>query len=332
MPSYSSRYGGAAVNVTIDRFAYAMVSETDENYAEIASSDYGGLMDDSQAPRPESFDRPARSILNDFGVERGVSVFLTSELPPNTGIGTMSGTAVALTWALAHREGRPMTATEAGRRLSMLEKDKLGLLFGISDPYAQAYGGLTFVSVSEEIARVDTIPVPEDFYQALQSRLMLFYTGRTQHNTGLIIDANRAAERNRAGVIEALHELRTAATDLRDRLVNGELEAIGPSLDRTWKATRRLGPGMSDAWVDQWYAMALNAGATGGKLNGLGDSGFLLLYCEPDRQDRVTESLQSAGLRRIGVRFEPTGASLLLDDSTVGARSLQRSSAGNSRT
>ncbi len=308
-----------------------MVSETGNQIAQIASSDYGGLIDDNPTPSPESFDRPARTILNDFGIERGVSVFLTSELPPNAGIGTMSGSAVALIWALAHREGKPISAAEAGRRASAMEMDKLGLLFGISDAYAQALGGLTFVNVSAETACVDSIPVSKDFLQSLEARLMLFFTGRIQHDTRLISEANRAAERNRAGVIEALHELRSTAAELRDQLGRGEIEAVGPSLDRTWKATRRLGPGMSDPWVDQWYSMAINAGATGGKLNGLGDSGFLLLYCEPDRQAHVTESLKSAGLRRIGVRFEPTGASLLLDDSTIGTKPGLRSMAGNAR-
>jgi len=157
---------------------------------------------------------------------------------------------------------------------------------------------------------------------------MLFFTGRVQRDTQAINEASRAAEKNRAGVIEALHEIRMAAIDLRDLLRHGEIDAVGRCLDRTWQATRRMGPAMSDPWVDQWYGMALNAGATGGKLNGLGDAGFLLLYCEPDRHARVTESLQSAGLRRVGVHFEPTGVSLLLDDSTARIAAPARSTAG----
>jgi len=302
--------------VTINRFAYAMVSETDNRMAEVASSDYNGLLDAEKSSPTDSFQRPAEAILKEFGIEHGVSVFLTAELPPYTGIGAISGSAVALIWALAKLRGKPMTVIETARLASLVEVERLGLPFGVSDAYAQALGGLTFVDVHDSDVCASPIPVSDDLREALEARLMLFFTGRTNRDTQMINEASRAAEKNRAGVIEALHEIRAAAVDLRDLLRNGEIDEVGTCLDRTWKATRRMGPAMSDPWVDQWYGMAINAGGTGSKLNGLGDAGFLLLYCEPDRQESVTESLQSAGLRRIGVQFEATGVSLLLDDST----------------
>ena len=87
---------------------------------------------------------------------------------------------------------------------------------------------------------------------------------------------------------------------------------------------------MTDPWVDQWYAMAVNAGASGGKVNGLGGPGFLLLYCQPDRQLRVTEALQSAGLRRVVVGFESSGVAVLLNESQTPATSSKpRSNIGS---
>ena len=314
--------------MTIDRFAYAMVSETSNPTVEVASTDYGGLFDDDNASPADSFQRPAEAILKEFGIHRGVSVFLTSELPPYTGVGAVSGSAVALIWALAKLQQQPMAPTEAARIASLVEVERLGLPFGVSDSYAQAVGGLTFVDITESRVCAAPIPVSEDLRLALEARLMLFFTGRVQRDTQKLNETSRAAERNRAGVIEALHEIRAAAIDLRDLLRHGEIDSVGACMDRTWQATRRMGPAMSDPWVDQWYGMAINAGATGGKLNGLGDAGFLLLFCEPDRQDRVTQSLQSAGLRRIGVHFEPTGVSLLLDDSPIAVTSRTRSTAG----
>jgi D-glycero-alpha-D-manno-heptose-7-phosphate kinase len=304
-----------AVNVTIDRFAYAMVSETNSPRVEVASTDYGDLLDDNESSPADSFHRPALAILKEFGIDRGVSVFLTSELPPYTGVGAISGSAVALIWALAQLRRQPLTVAEAARLASLVEVERLGLPFGVSDAYAQALGGLTFVDVTEAGVSAAPIQVSEDLRLALEARLMLFFTGRVQRDTQGIREASRAAERNRAVVIEALHEIRTAAIDLRDLLRQGEIDGVGGCLDRTWQATRRMGQAMSDPWVDQWYEMAVNAGASGGKLNGLGDAGFLLLYCEHDRQQRVTEALQSAGLRRIGVRFESNGVTLLLDES-----------------
>lgn len=304
-----------------------MVSETTNSSTEVGSSDYDGLIDGS-APA-ESFNGATEAILEQAGIDHGVSVFLTAELPPHTGIGAGTGSAIALIWALARMRGKPITATEAGRVAALVEAERLGLPFGVSDAYAQAVGGLTFVDIQESKVCASPIAISADLSLALQARLMLFYTGRTNRDTLSVGEASKAAERNRAGVIEALHEIRSVAIDLRDRLEGGEIDQVGPCLDRTWKATRRMGPAMSDPWVDQWYAMALNAGATGGKLNGLGYAGFLLLYCEPDRQASVTESLKSAGLRRIGVQFESTGVALIADDGTSPTTAHARSLAGH---
>jgi D-glycero-alpha-D-manno-heptose-7-phosphate kinase len=332
LPAYARRYGGLAISATIDRFAYAMVSDTSHPTVQIGSSDYGQLLDGDGSNRTDSFHRPAQAILKEFGIDRDVSVFITSELPPYTGVGAISGSAIALVWALARLQGRTMSPLEAASVASSAEVNRLALSYKGADAYGQALGGLTLTEVTEAGVCATPVPLSDDLRFALEVRLMLFFTGRVQRDLREIEEVGRAAERNRAGVIEALHEIKAAAIDLRNRLEQGEIDSVGDSLDRTWRATRRLGPAMTDPWVDQWYEMAVNAGASGGKVNGLGGPGFLLLYCQPDRQQRVTEALQSAGLRRVGVRFEPNGVALLLDESKTAATSTKpRSNVGNTR-
>lgn len=321
-----------AISATIDRFAYAMVSETSHPTVQIASSDYGQLLDGDESSGTDSYHRPAQAILKEFGIDRDISVFITSELPPYTGVGAISGSGIALVWALACLQGRTMTPLGAATVASSAEVNRLALSYKGADAYGQALGGLTLTEVGEEGVRATPVRVSQDLGLALEDRLMLFFTGRVQRDLHEIEEVGRAAERNRAGVIEALHEIKAAAIEMRDRLEHGEIDSVGDCLDRTWRATRRLGPAMTDPWVDQWYEMALNAGASGGKVNGLGGPGFLLLYCQPDRQQRVTEALQSAGLRRIALRFESNGVALLLDESKIAAVATKpRSTAGNTR-
>ena len=53
---------------------------------------------------------------------------------------------------------------------------------------------------------------------------------------------------------------------------------------------------------------------TGDCACGAGGGGFLLLYCEPERQDRVTEDLHARGLTRMDFRFESGGAMVILNN------------------
>jgi D-glycero-alpha-D-manno-heptose-7-phosphate kinase len=318
-----------AITATLDRFAYAMVSETSHPTVQIASSDYGQLLDGDESSGRDSYHRPAQAILKEFGIDRDVSVFITSELPPYTGVGAISGSAIALVWALARLQGKPMTQVQAASMASSAAASRLALSYKGADAYGQALGGLTFTEATEDGVFATPVRLSADLRLALEDRLMLFFTGRVRQDLHEIEEVGRAAERNRAGVIAALHEIKAAAIEMCNRLEGGEIDSVGDCLDRTWRATRRLGPGMTDPWVDQWYEMALNAGASGGKVNGLGGPGFLLLYCQPDRQQRVTEALQSAGLRRISVRFESNGVALLLDGAKIAASTTRlRSTTG----
>jgi D-glycero-alpha-D-manno-heptose-7-phosphate kinase len=301
-----------------------MVSNGGHPSVQITSSDYGQLFDSDGSTDTDSFQRPAQAILKNFGVTRDMSVFFTSELPPRTGVGAISGSAIALVWALARVQRRPMTPVEAAGVAANSEVDRLALSYKGADAYGQALGGMTVTEVTEDGVCATPLPLPEDLRQALELRLMLFFTGRIRRDLREVQEVGRAAERNRAGVIEALHEIKAAAVDMRGRLEHGDIDSVGDCLDRTWRATRRLGPAMTDPWVEQWYEMAINAGASGGKVNGLGGPGFLLLYCQSDRQQRVTESLQSAGLRPIGVGFESSGVALLLDESETSATATKR--------
>jgi galactokinase/mevalonate kinase-like predicted kinase len=317
LPSYAHRYGGAAVSATIDHFAYAMVSETGSTTVHVASSDYAGLLEDNDSAGIDSFHRPALAMLKALGIERGVSVFMTSELPPYAGVGAISAALLALAWALARLQRRTMTRDQAASLATAIEVERLGTGGRGAEVYGQAVGGLTFLDATEDGVCATPIRLPDDIRLALEARLMLFFSGRVQRDQRAIDDLGRAADRNRAGVIDGLHEIKEVAIELRDQLAQGNIDALGGCLDRTWQATRRLGPSMTDPWVDQWYEMAVNAGASGGKVNGLGGAGFLLLYCQPKQQQRVTESLQSAGLRRVDVHLESSGVSLLLDESTT---------------
>src|SRR5207302_11017569 len=131
-------------------------------------------------------------------------------------------------------------------------------------------------------------------------------------------------ERNRATVINALHAIKQAALELKDELLRGNIDALGPCLDASWEAKRRLAPGVSDPWIDQWYAAAKSAGAAGGKICGAGGGGFLMLYCDPERQPTVTSTLHGLGLMPMDFRFESGGAMVIVNTMYTRALSAAR--------
>jgi D-glycero-alpha-D-manno-heptose-7-phosphate kinase len=194
----------------------------------------------------------------------------------------------------------------------------MGMPIGYQDQYAAAYGGLNFMefgpaSGQAESVRVTPLRPPPGTLEALQARLLLFFTGTARESSQILARQRASTERSQADVLQALTTVRDMAYGLRDSLVRGDLDGFGQWLHAGWEQKKRFAAGVSNTAVDEAYALARAHGALGGKLTGAGGGGFMLLYCPPEHQAAVTQALAELGLRRMDFRFEEGGASVLLN-------------------
>ena len=90
---------------------------------------------------------------------------------------------------------------------------------------------------------------------------------------------------------------------------NTSLNEFGKLLDTTWKLKRGTGSKVSNGSIDELYDIAIKAGALGGKLLGAGGGGFLLFYCEKDKQEYLKNALEN--LMIVPFNFENDGAQVL---------------------
>jgi D-glycero-alpha-D-manno-heptose-7-phosphate kinase len=316
LEAYYGRYGGAVVSTTIDKYFYVFISPSDGGHIQVSSSDYRTFYR-ARLDSPMLWEgdlRLPKAIIHHFGVRTGLSVFLASQVPPGTGLGSSSTVAVALIKAISMLLGERLSRHDVAALASQIEIEKLGMPIGKQDQYAASFGGLNFFEFRSDGVKVERLELPGDSLQELERRLMLFFTGRW-HDSGQILDEQkRESNREDGSVVEALHEIREFAFALRRDLTRGDIESVGELLHQSWLAKRRLAHGITDPWIDGWYEAARGAGARGGKVAGAGGGGFLLLYCEPEHQDRVTDAMQAAGLVRMDFRFESGGAMVIMNN------------------
>jgi D-glycero-alpha-D-manno-heptose-7-phosphate kinase len=316
LEAYYGKYGGAVVSVTIDKYFYVFVSASDSNHIQVASSDYQTFYRQrlDESPLWDGDLRLPKVIIDRFGIKTGLSVFLASQVPPGTGLGSSSTVAVALIKAMSVLCGQRMSRQQVAELACDIEIEKLAMPIGKQDQFAASFGGLNFIEFRTDGVTVESFDLPTDLLAALERRMMLFFTGRSRNSAQILGEQKRSSERNRATVIEALHQIKNGALELRNQLSRGDLDSVGECLHRSWIAKRQLARGISDSWIDHWYDAARAAGATGGKIAGAGGGGFLLLYCEPERQERVTETLENNGLTRMDFRFETGGAMVIMNN------------------
>jgi D-glycero-alpha-D-manno-heptose-7-phosphate kinase len=324
LEAYYAKYGGAVVSTSIDKYFYVILTFNDSNHIQVSSSDYrtfyrhpleGPPLWDGDLSLP-------KAVIDHFGVWRGLSVFLASQVPPGTGLGSSSTVAVALIKAMSVLCNTTLSRHEVAALACTVEIEKLKMPIGSQDQYAASFGGLNFIQFNPDRVVVEPIVMPEEQQAELEGRLMLFFTGRSRDSAQILGEQKRSSERNRAGVIEALHVIKGLAIALRNDLLRGEIDTLGQYLHESWIAKRQLASGITDPWIDQWYQVAREAGAEGGKIAGAGGGGFLLLYCRRENQARVTEAMQAQGLHRMDFRFESGGAMVIVNTLLRRAKSL----------
>lgn len=323
IPAYFQQYGGCVLSTSIDKYVYSVLNTSDEGNLQISSSDYRmfyrhpigePLMWDGDLSLP-------RAVLQHFGVEHGVSMFLASEAPPGTGLGSSSSVTVSLIKAVSTASGMNLTKQQVAELASYIEITKLGKPIGMQDQYASAFGGLNWISFESSGVTVQPLQLPTQTVRKLEGSLLLMFTGATHDSAEILKHQTHSSKEKKPVVIDSLHAAKDLAYKARDLLVRGELDRFGMLLDEAWKHKRKFAPGVSTPLIDRCYEVARNNGALGGKIAGAGGGGFMLLYCERDAVQRVERALEAEGLRRLGFHFEGDGGRVLFN---AGLRLEQR--------
>lgn len=315
LPDYYSRFEGMVVSAAIDKYFYVFVNDGQGDGVHISSSDYRAFYrwSPDEEPAWDGDLRLPRAILHEFGVGNGLSIFLASEIPPGTGLGSSSTVAVALVKAVSTLKGYRLTPQEVAETAARIEIERLGSPIGKQDQYAAALGGVNAIYFDAAGVRAESLRLSTEARAALQSRLLLFFTGASRSANAILQKQRWATRDSEDSVLAALHALKALAQETRDALESGQIDRLGEILHEGWLFKRRLAEGISNPYIDEIYERARACGAAGGKVTGAGGGGFLLLYCEEKCQPAVCREMASLSLYRMDFNFDQGGAKILMN-------------------
>jgi D-glycero-alpha-D-manno-heptose-7-phosphate kinase len=258
------------------------------------------------------------AVLREFGCDVSVNLFLASEIPPGTGLGSSASVCVNLTKMLAAYNHNFLSKYELAERAFHIARNVLGRPVGKQDEYASAFGGLNFISFHRDgTTHVEPLNLEPELVRELQSSLLLFFTGASHHSWTILQEQEESMRKAAGGTLEYLHEIRKLAEPMKAALLAGELRQFGLLLHEGWEIKKRLSSKISNMQINEMYEAALRNGAVGGKITGAGGGGFLLLFCPPASHKDVRESLVALGAREMGFEFDFQGAQVVADDPFI---------------
>lgn len=312
LPAYYEQYGGLVVSTTIDKYVFVTCSPNGTGTghdAQITSADYQ-IFYRHHCGTPMNWDGDLalpRAVLHTFGIERDVALFVASQVPPGTGLGSSSAVAVALVGGIARYLHHNLSRQHIAELACDVELAKLNAPIGKQDQFAAAFGGLNAIEFSRDGVRVEPVRASPEVVRQLERRLLLFFTGTARDSASILKNQQKASARGVPHTVEGLHRIKEAALACRLCLEKGDLDGIGRLLDEGWRQKRRLVEGITNSRIDKLYETALAHGALGGKITGAGGGGFLLLYCAEDQQEELTDTMERLELRRMDFHFDKQG-------------------------
>jgi D-glycero-alpha-D-manno-heptose-7-phosphate kinase len=84
-------------------------------------------------------------------------------------------------------------------------------------------------------------------------------------------------------------------------------------LNESWQMKRTFASGVSSDLIDNYYKVAIDAGATGGKVLGAGGGGFFMFYCDEENQAAVRKALMP--MREVQFGFPVQGSQIVFNDN-----------------
>jgi D-glycero-alpha-D-manno-heptose-7-phosphate kinase len=306
LPIFYRVHGGAVLSVTIDKYVHTTVhpySGSGYKVAHVVMND-ARRIDDIEHALTRACLRLSRRC-------DGLYIHSVSDVLPGTGLGSSSAYCVSLLHALLKLDRKVTHPEELARLACRAELDLAGAPIGKQDQYAASYGGCNYIRFRPDDT-VEVVPVQcgDSVLSWLEQNLMLFYLG-TQRSAAAILKKQAANLRNPADDTVSQRQLRTArlADELRERLENGDPEAVGPILHAAWELKQQFAKGITNPLIKRAYQAARSAGADGGKLLGAGGGGFLLVCCGPDKQSAVRNALKE--FEEMPFRFRLSGSAVV---------------------
>lgn len=314
---YCDVYGGHVMNVTIDKYAYAMLSPSESGQCEFAALDVGvSEVHDCHAIPAQGgalqllkgvHARVCRDFLS--GQARPLKVQTFSDAPPGSGLGSSSTMVVALVQAFVEYYSLPLGEYEVANLAYEIERSDLKLAGGKQDQYAATFGGFNFMEFyAGNRVIVNPLRVKDWVWSELEASIVLYFTGVSRASADIIDQQAKNVTEGKQSSIDAMHSLKQEAVEMKECVLRGDLDRLARTLQAGWVAKKNMANSISNPLIEEVERLAFANGAHAAKVSGAGGGGFMIFMCKPEKRIGLTRALAAHGGRLLDFHFTQQGA------------------------
>ncbi len=313
---YSDLYGGLILNATINLYSYCTIEETNNGIIELEATDiHQRQVFPSQSLLPingvlDLHKGVYNRIIQDFKLDK-LSFKMTtySDAAPGSGLGSSSTMVVAILKAFTEWLHLPIGDYEIARLAYDIERKDLNMSGGKQDQYAAAFGGFNFMEfLPNDHVIVNPLRIKRWIVDELESNILLYYTGASRSSAAIINEQKTNTTNGNQQAIEAMHRIKQSAIDMKSALLTGDIARFTEILGQAWEDKKKMAHSITNPRIEEIFRIAIEAGATTGKVSGAGGGGFIIFAVDPTKRMQVMQALNQQEGYVVNFQFSEGGS------------------------
>ena len=302
--SYCKKYGGYALNATIDKYVYASIRFEESNLLIFESIDLNIKYESNTKKIDFSQNQLVihqavyEYFIKEFNSGENLPIRISSfcDAPKGSGLGTSSTLTVSLIKVFTNLFDISLDDYQLAKLAYKIERIDCKLEGGSQDQYAASFGGLNFMEFHKngEII-VKPLKVKRSTLLELESSFLLYFTGISRSSDLIIKDQSNNFDNHAKKSLEAMHGIKKEALNMKDNIQKNDFIGIVRSLRKTWEYKKLTSSSVTNTFINNIFSNAIEAGALGGKISGAGGGGFMLLYVPLNNRFNVIKKLKQFG-------------------------------------
>lgn len=317
LPSYYQKNEGFLITAAVNKYMFininepAIVNKIKLNYSKV------------EIISPEEIHKLQHEIVREslkyLNAIRPMEISSMADLAAGTGMGSSSSYTVGLLKGLNAMLRRDISTHDLAEEACKVEIELMGKPIGKQDQYAAAYGGIIQLDI-DRLGNVKVTPLNLDhevIYE-LENRLLMFYTDMERDANKILGEQSKKISeskitKEKSSALDYMDKIKDIGYKIKQTLLDDDIDSFGKLLHEHWLTKKSVSTKMSNSKIDNWYDLAMQNGALGGKIMGAGGGGFLLLCTKNGKRKHLRKTMENAGLKYMDFKFDWEGAKVLVN-------------------
>jgi D-glycero-alpha-D-manno-heptose-7-phosphate kinase len=312
LEEYHSRYTGYTISSTINKFTFVMIKLRQDDKLQGFSPDFASHLPPTEYHNTKSIQGHEIVIqsLKELGFKKGADVYLSTDVPPNSGLGASSSLTSNIVKVITTLQGKKLSSNQIAEKAYHIGHDVLKWGVGKQDEYASSHGGLNLYKFTGKKVTVKKINLTKSTLSEFYDNSMLLYLGNRKHSVGILKKQIDAINKSSKNTLEALHHAKALTLTLYDALQKNDLTNFSELLNEGWETKKRFTSGVTNDTIEKISKKLKESGTEALKVTGAGGGGHIYVYAPKNKHKKIIKNAIKLGLQHVEFRYTNVGTEI----------------------